>query len=48
MTFVATGIGVCCAVGLNMAAVLVQTTQPPPTDPISKHGDVIKQEFVDV
>ncbi len=31
MTFVATGIGVCCAVGLNMAAVLVQTTPPPPT-----------------
>ena len=31
MTSVATGIGVCCAVGLNMAAVLVQTTPPPPT-----------------
>ena len=30
MTSVATGIGVCCAVGLNMAAVLVQQTPPPP------------------
>jgi hypothetical protein len=31
MTSVATGIGVCCAVGLNMAAVVVRQTPPPPT-----------------
>ena len=31
MTSVATGIGVCCAVGLNLAAVLVPQTPPPPT-----------------
>jgi hypothetical protein len=31
MTSVATGIGVCCAVSLNMAAVLVHQTPPPPT-----------------
>jgi hypothetical protein len=31
MTSVATGIGVCCAVGLNMATVLAQQTPPPPT-----------------
>jgi hypothetical protein len=30
MTSVATGIGVCCAVGLNMATVFVQQTPPPP------------------
>src|SRR6187402_1285704 len=30
MTSVATGIGVCCAVGLNMAAIVVQQTPPPP------------------
>ena len=30
MTSVATGIGVCCAVGLNMATVLVHQTLPPP------------------
>ena len=30
MTSVATGIGVCCAVGLNMAAAVVQQTPPPP------------------
>ena len=30
MTSVATGIGVCCAVSLNMAAVLVHQTPPPP------------------
>lgn len=30
MTSVATGIGVCCAVGLNMAAAFVTQTPPPP------------------
>jgi len=30
MTSVATGFGVCCAVGLNMASVFVQQTPPPP------------------
>ena len=30
MTSVATGIGVCCAVGLNVATVFLQQTPPPP------------------